>query len=560
MNIIEYLSSKNIEYSIQGQEVVIFCPHCGKQKLSINSQSELYQCFVCTAEHPDSKYAKGHFSTLQKDFGDIIEISKIQLPKNNVKIDRNFSNLVTIYKGNLLESTEGLKYLYKRGFTNEDIEYFNFGFIEMKDEKWISIPSYYKNIPKLLKYRKITDNTPIDKYIREFGSNSILFNQSALDKFDEIILCEGELDAATLIKNGYENTVGLTGGAGTLLTEHYDDLILKKKIYLALDSDKAGQESAKNVFAKRLGINKCWNVLLPDKEDINSYFLKHKKEDFDTLIKASFQFKVDGIVSLEDVLYSMVNKEIYKVYSLPWESINRLVNKGGLRKKHLTIIGARAGIGKTSLSLQIAYHFAKVHNVASFIFCMEMEELDLATKIVQVGLDLSYDEIDYTQGPTYAMELGDLPIYFGYSGTVTPEIYYNTVKEVRNRYGCELFIFDNLQLLVVSDSEAEFSKVTKMFKRIPMDLDVMMILISQPTKIGSERELTFDDLKGSSALGQDPDEIILLNRKRVKSNEGFDMLEEKTKVLIDKSRFALGGGALLRFVGSKSKFVDWKNE
>uniref|UniRef100_A0A6H1ZQN1 Putative helicase n=1 Tax=viral metagenome TaxID=1070528 RepID=A0A6H1ZQN1_9ZZZZ len=561
MNIIEYLDSKNIEYKIQGQEILIYCPQCGKQKLSINSNSELFQCFVCAAEQPNSKYAKGHLSTLQKDFGDIIEISKIQLPKRNPnKEDRNFSNLVTLYHNNLLESKEGLKYLYKRGFNNDDIEYFRFGYVEMQDEKWIAIPSFYKKIPKLIKYRKITNNVDIDKYIREFGSNSVLFNQTALDEFDEVFVLEGEIDAATLIKHGYVNTVGLTGGAGTLLTEHYDELILKKKIYLVLDPDKAGQEAAKNVFAKRLGINKCWNILLPEDEDVNSFFLKYTKEDFDKLVSRAFQFKVEGITSLEDVLYGMINRESYQAYSLPWEFLNRFVNRGGLCKSHLTVIGARAGVGKTSMAVQIAYHFAKVHKVPSFIFCMEMKEIDLAIKIVQVGMDLSYDEIDYNQGPTYAMELGDLPIYFGYSGKITPEIYYNTAKEVRNRYGCELFIFDNLQLLVVSDSEADFSAATKMFKRVAMDLDVMMLLVSQPTKIGNERELTFNDLKGSSALGQDPDEIILLNRQRIKGNDGFEALESKTKVLVDKTRFSLGGGCLLEFLGSKSKFIQWENK
>ena len=73
-----------------------------------------------------------------------------------------------------------------------------------------------------------------------------------------------------------------------------------------------------------------------------------------------------------------------------------------------------------------------------------------------------------------------------------------------------------------------------------------------------EREITFEDLKGSSALSQDPDEIILLNRKRIKDNEGYSKLESKTKVLVDKTRFAEGGGCLLEFIGNKSKFVEWE--
>jgi len=70
-----------------------------------------------------------------------------------------------------------------------------------------------------------------------------------------------------------------------------------------------------------------------------------------------------------------------------------------------------------------------------------------------------------------------------------------------------------------------------------------------------------DDLKGTSAISQGADTVILLNRLRnkvEKNKEGMDAFEPRTTVIIDKARFASGGIITLEMIGRKSKFVNWK--
>uniref|UniRef100_A0A6H1ZSQ6 Putative helicase n=3 Tax=viral metagenome TaxID=1070528 RepID=A0A6H1ZSQ6_9ZZZZ len=568
LDILQYLTEKNIEYKLQGNEALIVCPYCRKEKLSININSGVYQCWVCKSENQDSPFVKGHISQLQEYFGDIIPIKLISKIKNEGGKEPDFTDLADRFHVALPSNKGAMKYLFSRGFGEGDIKRFKFGYVEMKDDGWISIPIYENDVCKYLKYRKITDNNPkTGKYEREAGGKSLLFNHEALDKYDEVILLEGEFDCATALKYGYENVVGLTVGAGTLKEEWYEKLILKSKIFLCLDPDPAGQGAAKDVWSSRLGIYRCWNILLPEGEDVNSFFMKYTKESFDELIKGAKQFKVDGVISIQDALSEMyrISKDPTRLikYELPWDNVNRLLG-GGLERGRLTVLSAAPGTGKTSFALQILYHLAIKYKMPSFFFCLEMPEVALATKIVQLHLDLTDVEVNYSEALIYSQELEGIPIYFGYAPKITPEIFYRTMVEVRNRYGVEIGVFDNLHRMIRSGDESEMGRASGMFKDLTLDLKIPFILIGQPRKKSTEMSLnqrpTFDMIKSSSAIPADADEVILLHRNRLKGESATTVLEPQTLVIIDKSRFSSGGIAKLKMIGEKSKFVEYERE
>lgn len=564
-DIVDYIASKNIEYKLEGQEIIITCPYCGKPKLYINRVSGKSHCFVCEAEQPNSPYAKTHISKLQELWGDVVPITSLsdQIEPNRNQQEVDYTLLVNRYHSSLQESKLAKRYLIKRGFTEETINRFKLGYIRMHDIDWISIPSFENHIPKLIKYRQIPpENTEFDKYIREKGAKSILFNGDVLDEYDEIIIVEGELSALSLIQEGYENTVGITGGAGTLLTPWFDKLKMISKLILIFDADSAGQTAAKDVWATRLGISRCWNVVLPENYDADQFLLEYGKEKLDKLINEAKQFRIDGVVSLKESLHELYrksqDKDFIERYKLPWENVNKLLD-GGFMKQRLTIIGAPAATGKTTIALQIMYHFATEYNIPGLFWCMEMPHISLSTKIVQLHYDLDYKEIDYGNAMMYAAELENLPLYFGYSSSITPKVFYNTMKVARDRFGVGLGVFDNLQRMIRTGKEADVAQASAVFKDIVMDLNMMFILISQPTKLSMEQEegyLTYEVLKGSSAIPQDADEVILLQRKRIKNESSESALGPRTRIIVDKSRFSGGGTTVLNFIGEKSRFEE----
>jgi len=574
--VIEYLESKNIKYIRQGNEALMTCPHCGKKdKLSININTGVFHCWVCSAKYSnESKFARGHISQLMQLWGDIIPISDISSMStiSNIhslsstskkeKDDSDFTDLMIKYHNDIWKNKKALKYLMKRGFSEKNIKEFKYGFVSQQGENWIAIPSFEGEVCRLLKYRKITNNTNLAKYSREPGGKSILHNQNIISNFSEIIVTEGEFDCDTLRSAGYKNVVGTTLGT-SLSTEWYNLLLDKSKIILILDSDSVGQTSARDVWVKRLGYNRCWNVLLPENTDVNAFFSVYTKEDFDKYLKEAKQFKVSGIVSLQDSFIEMYQKsktsEYEDVFELPWKNVNKLLG-GGLRRYRLTLLSGIPGAGKTSLALQVCYHLASTYKMPCLFFCMEMPEVSLATKIVQLKFDLTTPEIKYSDALAYANELEDIPLYFGYSSKITPDIFYRTITEVRNRYGIEFAVFDNFHRMVRSGKESQEGQASGMFKDVTMDLGIPFILIGQPRKGRTDTpldyQITRDDIKGSSAIPADADEVILMSRRRLKQEEGNYLFESETKIVVDKSRYSSGGITKLNFLGEKSRFEE----
>lgn len=561
--VLSYLNEKNISYKLDGSEAILKCPNCGKEKLYLNINSEVFHCFRCEAEEPTSQYAKGHFSQLKEMWGDIVSISSVFENKNQKEVD--LTALTNSCHEDLLNNKDAMKYLLQRGIEIGSIHKFKLGYLYRYNQGWISIPSFEDGIPKLLKYRRIPPEVFDSKYIREEGAKSILFNGDIIDRNNEIILTEGEIDAISLIQQGYKNVVGITGGVGTLLPEWYDKLRLKEKIFTCYDTDDdgQGQSAAEKVWATRLGKNKCWNIVLPKGYDLNSFFMKYDREDFEKLKKKAKKFKIEGILSLRESLVKMYKRSIDRgssdVFELPWPSLNRIL-PGGFPREKLMVLSGAPGVGKTSMGIEMCYHFSKVHKIPTLFFCMEMLETDLATKIIQLDKDLTFKEINYDEGLIWASELGDLPIYFGYSSRITPQIFYNTMKECRDRFGIEFGVFDNLQRLIRTGQEADMAIASGMFKDITTDLRIPFALVSHHRKLNEEREPTQEDLKGSQAIPADTDFVVILHRRRRKDGEkGFMYLDPVCKVIVDKSRFSSGGITRLYFQGDKSKFVEMED-
>lgn len=565
-SVTEYLDSKRIDYKLKGKEAILTCPTCSREKLSVNIDTEVYQCWYCQAVNPTSITAKGHISQLKELFGDVIPLTSLSnsiISKKPSSKSVDFTSLALSFYNDIWNQPKALKYLKKmRGFGKDVIKQHKLGYAVKYNQEWISIPVFKNGKVVLIKYRQIPpENESLDKYIREEGGESTLFNYDVIDKYDEVFVTEGELDAITLIQQGYLNTVGVTAGASSLLPEWYDKLILKNKIYLLLDPDEVGQKAAKNVWAARLGLQRCYNIVLPipkdaKKEDVNSYFLTHTKEEFDSLISVSNRFPIEGIVSLEDSFQEMYEKSkggVEEVFETPWQQLNTYIG-GGFRRGELVVIGAPAGTGKTTIAIQTLYHLANTQKIPSFMLCLEMPKVQLITKVVQIGCNIPYDEIDYSNALVYADMLKAVPMYFGYSPGIAMSKFIDTCRIARDRFGCGVICLDNLQFMIRSKEEVDYGNATKAFKNLALELNITFLLISQPRKMVEGESITYDTLKGSSAIGQDADTVILLHRRRLGEGAGANSFAPITNVIVDKARFSSGGKFNLNFVGVMSRF------
>ena len=281
------------------------CPFHNEKtpSFSVSPAKQICKCFGC-GEGGDvlsflMKINNQSFAEVVKEQAEILGI---ELPNNFDKSKDNkdikeqiyscMKDAAEFYKKTLLENktSEAYQYLANRGITDENIETYRLGFA----------PNAYDALQKFLKVKhneeiqekagliikRENGNGFIDRFrnritipifdekgnIVAFGARAIeagqnpkylnspetlVYNKShvlyglyhakeAIKEKDSIVIMEGYFDVISAQVNGVKNAVG---ACGTALTDSHVKLISRytqsRKIYLAFDTDKAGQMATK---------------------------------------------------------------------------------------------------------------------------------------------------------------------------------------------------------------------------------------------------------------------------------------------------------------------------
>jgi len=581
MTALNYIQSKGFECKKEGKEIVLKdCPFCADSNFHFYmdpGEDGLYFCQKCQA--------KGNLITLKKHFGDLQSQSSngntFRKPQDGIKqafpspvkakiLDEQ---IVLQAHERFLKDEEAVRYLIEeRKISLETAKTFKLGVeIDRAGIKWLTIPHYSKGRLINIKYRSLP---PAEKSFRRVeGCPSILFNSDVIEGAEEVFITEGEIDCLTLWEHGNKNVVGVTIGAGSFNPEWIDQLFKVKKIYLIYDPDEAGQKGAREV-ARRLGYDRCFNVLLPEGQDVNDFFKEHDIFDFQTLINEARQFDIAGIISFEEGLnrfsseYSKPEQKTGLLTGL--KPVDRII-KTGLQAGDLIVISAQPKTGKTSFSLQIVT-FNAFQDIPSLFFCLEMRPMKIIQKIISHETRTPIELIGETEIERTRKVYTGKPLYLGYSYQ-RPDLngIIETLKLAVRRYGLKLLVFDHLHFLCrsIHNQVQEVGLAVQAFKFLAEEMEIPVILIAQPRKVQGDNIMTAMDLKDSSSIFSDCDHLIILHRERLASTgkeikEGMQTHDQAydpiTLVRVEASRYSAGGETLLYFHGEFSKYEEFKKK
>jgi 5S rRNA maturation endonuclease (ribonuclease M5) len=558
---IKYIRSKGFEHKQQsGQIVLKNCPFCHDEKwhfyIDPNNKGPWF-CHKCQE--------KGNLRTLMKAMGDIQNTIQPAFKKPEYK--KPAQDKADIYHQSLGKNPEVMEYLRGRGINQDSIDKFKLGLYQNNCTKWLTIPHYQGDSLLNIKFRSLP---PAEKTFRRIPDcKSILFNIDSLNGHDEVFICEGELDAISLIQQGIENAIGATNGCGSFDPEWVDQLKDLKKIYIVFDSDEAGQKGARSL-AKRLGYNRCYNIELSPGQDVNYFFSNgHDIFDFQKLVRKAYKFDLPGVISTGtaiDLLQREQDREKESIgLQTPWENVNRLTK--AFHPGDFIILSAPPKTGKTSWALNISQKRAFDRDPILF-YCLEMRPERLVRKVLQAHYkseNLTSEQIQKAK-----REFAGLPLYFAYSfkklklGDVL-----SLIRKSIQRYDLKFVVFDNIHFLVrsVSNVNEELGQAVQGFKLLAEEMEIPIMAIAQPRKResgGRDEIMRAEDIKYSNAVHADCDQMIILYRKRIASKAKEierpvfavkdGALDPVTLVRVEAHRYGSGGEALLYFHGEYSRF------
>ena len=224
------------------------CPFCThhKNKMEINlrttsKRENFWHCWVCGAK---GKTLLSLFKKIKAPQGKINELNILIVPakKDNhtsdiLEFPKEFISLSNIIEDKIaqIEAKHAIKFLKKRGITQDDIIKYNIGFCkEGKYEGRVIIPSYDED--KKLNYfiaRDYKDATPQKYKNPPVSAKDVIGFELYINWDAPIILVEGIFDALTIKRN----VIPLFGKVihGKLMEKLVKSSV--NRIYIALDAD-----------------------------------------------------------------------------------------------------------------------------------------------------------------------------------------------------------------------------------------------------------------------------------------------------------------------------------
>lgn len=267
------------------------------------------------------------------------------------------------------------------------------------------------------------------------------------------------------------------------------------------------------------------------------------------------------LVSMTDLwqpTVDMVTSEIVYMPS-PWRSLDDAI--GGLRAGALYVIGARPGIGKSVVALQMAMKLAENGVVA--YSSLEMPALELNVRGIAAAAEVNVSRLarNRLSEPEWAKIAMTRPhyvhdVYIDDRSGVGPAQVRQFAREVSRKGNLRAIVVDYIQLMTSPGTEKRYEKVgefTRQLKIMAKDLGVPVIALSQLNRQSESRpdaKPMLSELRESGSIEQDADVVILLSREDDSNLINFD---------VAKNRHGKTALVELQWRGEHAKIRDYKD-
>jgi replicative DNA helicase len=252
---------------------------------------------------------------------------------------------------------------------------------------------------------------------------------------------------------------------------------------------------------------------------------------------------------------------------------------GGLQRSDMLILGARPGLGKSTLAVNVCLNAAR-NGATSGIFSLEMSREQLALRILaaDAGVDAHrlrlglYTEAEEQRIIDSIGNLSELPVYIDdtpFQGMVEMR---SKARRLSLEQGLDLLVLDYLQL-VQGESRGrygdnrvqEISEISRSVKGMARDLNIPVVTCSQLSRVVEGRpghRPQLSDLRDSGSIEQDADIVMFIYREDVYYTEedweqhfpARPYPRNIAEIIVAKHRHGPTGSVKLRFRDNLVRF------
>ena len=242
---------------------------------------------------------------------------------------------------------------------------------------------------------------------------------------------------------------------------------------------------------------------------------------------------------------------------------------GGLNKSDLILLGARPGMGKTAIALNMAMSAAKKSGKTVVIFQLEMSRTQLATRLLSTEgfIDSkklrmgSLNDDDWQKMAEATETLNKLNILIDEnSGITVPEM----KAKCRRVNNLGLIVIDYLQLMHApkhTDNRVqEVAEISRSLKIMAKDLNVPVLCccqLSRGPEGRQDKRPMLSDLRESGSIEQDADIVLFIYRDDYYKTESEN--HNAAELIVAKNRHGETGKIDLQWMGQFTAFMPQEN-
>lgn len=266
------------------------------------------------------------------------------------------------------------------------------------------------------------------------------------------------------------------------------------------------------------------------------------------------------IVTMADALKSFADRHSRMAEYISWP-IKELDSRVFAELGDFIVIGGRPSTGKTALTIQCAYHFAKRYKVGYFSLETSAEKVfdRQMAHIAQLDMqDIKLSAISDAGWATFAeasMEIHKVPL------EIIPAAGFSVadIKAITTMRGYQVIVVDYLQLLRAAGENrtTQVTNISIALHTMAQSMGVLVVALSQLARQGKDGGMPgMDALRESGQIEQDADVVMMLNLEKPK-----ELPQGQNRILrIEKNKEGTCPQILLSFDGRHQTFAPAKRD
>lgn len=338
---------------------------------------------------------------------------------------------------------------------------------------------------------------------------------------EDLFITEGEFDSVAISSLGASNAVSLPNGCGSVesaFRNNYEFLQQFKTIYICFDMDKPGQDAARKAMSM-ISPSKYRRICFPEPcKDANDWVRDNPEiEESDLKILMENAERLENPImtdpySFTENYYAPIDMGL----STGWDKLDEIL--GGVRLGEITVVSAETGSGKSTFCLNLMKNIAD-QNQGVWINSYEMNPIMTHRKIASVVLrkQMKFEEFSAQDICRFKDYMSKKRYFINTSNSkVDIQGLRKSFEMASLGYGVKYVLLDHLDYIHGNGKKGttleNIDEAMREIHSMALEFNVGVILVVHPKQTEIGKEITSSDLKGSAAIKQYADNIIIVTR------------------------------------------------